>query len=119
MSEWQTIDLPRPLSTNNLFFNTKKGRVKTREYCTWINSAGWEIKARSPKLTQLRDPCEVHIYVTTKFRGDLDNSAKCVLDALQAFGVILNDKLVCKLTLERAEIEGCRVAVRAIRAEAA
>lgn len=120
MSDWQVIDLPRPLSTNNLFFNTKRGRVKSNEYVTWIRAAGWNIKAHTPKIKQLREPCEVHLYVTTKFRGDIDNSAKCVLDALQEFGVVLNDKLVTKLTIERADVEGVRVAIRPYKvAEAA
>lgn len=112
MNDWQTIDLPKPLSTNNLFFNTKKGRVKSSAYCTWINAAGWSIKSRTPKLRQLREPCEVHLFITSSFSGDIDNSAKCVLDALQTFGVILNDKLITKLTIERAEIDGVRVAIR-------
>lgn len=115
----QVFDFPRPISTNALFFNRRGGRTKTKEYCTWLRAAGWAVKTKQPKAKQLREPCEVHLYVTDKWKGDIDNASKCVLDALQEFGVILNDKLVTRLTVERAAVEGVRVVVRPFQAEAA
>lgn len=116
----QVFDFPKPVSTNALFFNRRGGgRAKTKEYCTWLRAAGWAVKAKQPKPKQLREPCEVHLYVTDKWKGDIDNASKCCLDALQEFGVILNDKLVTRLTVERANVEGVRVIVRPFQAEAA
>lgn len=119
-TDWQVFDLPKPISTNELFRNGKGGRYKTARYVTWLRGAGWMIKAHTPKIRQLREPCEAHIYVTSKWRGDLDNALKGLLDSMQEFGVVLNDKLITKITIERAEIEGCRVAIRPFdKAEAA
>lgn len=116
----QVFDFPKPVSTNALFFNRGGGgRAKTKEYCTWLRAAGWIVQAKQPKPKQLREPCEVHLYVTDKWKGDIDNASKCCLDALQEFGVILNDKLVTRLTVERANVEGVRVVVRPFQAEAA
>jgi Holliday junction resolvase RusA-like endonuclease len=69
------------------------------------------IRAKKPKARQIRVPCEAEITLPEDWRGDTDN-IKCVLDGLQAFGVILNDRLVRKLTIIRAPIKGSRVAVR-------
>ena len=36
--------LPLPPSTNELFANAAKGRVKTKAYRAWIEDAGWHLK---------------------------------------------------------------------------
>jgi hypothetical protein len=69
------------------------------------------IRAKKPKARQLRVPCEAEITLPDDWRGDADN-IKCVLDGLQACGVILNDRLIRKLTIIRAPIKGSRAAVR-------
>ncbi len=41
--------IPRGPSVNALYSNVRgKGRVKTKRYMTWINSAGWELKIQKP-----------------------------------------------------------------------
>lgn len=112
--EWQTVDLPRPISTNELFANGKKGRYKTARYATWLQAAGWILRARQPKLRRIADACEVHIILCREWRGDIDNALKGLLDALQTFGVITNDKLVSRITIERGDVEGSRVSIREI-----
>ena len=121
MSDWQSFDLPKPVSTNNLYYTAQKTgkRHKTARYCTWLREAGWMIRAASPKVRQITGACEVSLTLSRSWRGDIDN-IKCVLDAMQNFGVILNDKQVERITIERADIEGCRVSIRPIEiAEAA
>lgn len=115
----QVFDFPKPPSTNKLYYRPRKGApFRTKEYVTWMNAAGWEIKSKTPKVKQLREPCEVHIYLNAP-RMDVDNSTKPIMDLLESSGVILNDKLVTRLTVERANVEGVRVVVRAFQAEAA
>jgi len=111
MSDWQSFDLPVPVSTNKLYDRTRAGAVrKSKRYCTWLNAAGWIIRTNKPK--QVRVACEVVILIERQSQLDADNCAKCVLDGLQAYNVVLNDSLIDKLTIERADIEGCRVSIR-------
>lgn len=85
-------DLPIPPSTNQLFRNVKgKGRVRTERYNTWINAAGWELKAQKPK--PVTGPVSLTIAVNEKkTRADLGNLEKAAVDLLVAHGVIEDDK---------------------------
>lgn len=114
------FDLPAPISTNELFRNVPKvGRVKTTKYKHWQEEAGWIINAANKGRETYFGPVHVIIYVTDKWRGDLDNAQKSVLDSIQNFHVIKNDSQVTKITAERANIKGVRVIVRAAESEAA
>lgn len=88
------IDLPRPISTNNLFANVPgKGRVKTQDYQTWL----WHVAAALTKqrpLPKFTEPVRI-VYavgeVGVSSRFDLGNAEKALTDVLVSEGVIPDD----------------------------
>jgi Holliday junction resolvase RusA-like endonuclease len=71
------------------------------------NYRDWKDDAIAQLLTQSRPPdpmakAEVSIAIGGKQRGDLDNIAGAILDALVQAGILLDDRLsvVSKLTIE-------------------
>lgn len=83
------LDLPLCPATNNLYANRPGiGRVKTRAYRSWIQSAGlYGTMQRPGRLVGLAD---VVVYLC-EFRGDTDGRAKAAIDAARAIGVIADD----------------------------
>lgn len=88
------IDLPKPISTNRLFRNKRRGRACTEEYNTWK----WHAKAliqRQKPLPKLNGPVRILFAVgEVGLRKDMDwdNCVKCLQDALVDNGVIPDDK---------------------------
>lgn len=89
------VFLPLPPSTNNLFVNAgKKGRVKSKEYKSWLNAV-------VPDLRQQMRPAVMPVeVVVTVFGGgdfnrdrDTDNFGKPCGDALVAAGVLPGDSI--------------------------
>lgn len=92
-----TLSLPAPPSTNNLFANAKgRGRVKTAEYRTWLQSAGLLINFQTAKTRVRAVPSPVHVEVRlgkVNPARDADNFLKAVNDLLVHAGVISGDNL--------------------------
>ncbi|MDG2570618.1 hypothetical protein P7L87_23955 [Vibrio parahaemolyticus] len=96
-----SIDLPRPPSVNNLFRNVPgKGRVKTSDYRSWLQQAGWLIKAQRPGKVEGEYKLLVLIGPT---KADIGNLEKALSDLLQAHGVIENERLSQGILLERSD----------------
>ena len=113
------FDLPKPISTNDLFRNVAKvGRVKTTNYKHWLEEAGWIINTAKRGQEMYFGPVSVVIYLSDKWRGDGDNCVKSIFDAIEAAGVIKNDRQVIEHSVKRANIKGVRVIVRAAESEA-
>lgn len=92
-SSMTTLLLPSPPSTNNLFRNTRRGRVKSEHYERWISEAGWRLKLQRP--APVLGPVVVLIGVErTNTRADIDNRIKPTLDLLVAHQLIKDDSLV-------------------------
>lgn len=107
------IGLPIPPSSNSLFANAKKGRVRTKNYNAWRTEAGWMLKQQKPKPIQ--GPVSIAYEVEDAGRGDLDNYAKAVLDVLVSHGMIEGDgrAVVRKISMEWVPgIVGCRITVK-------
>ncbi len=112
------IKLPYPMSLNHAFANVPgRGRVKTKAYREWSNTAGWLInaaksahKVKKPLVSEL----SLHLFVTRKYRGDLDNTLKPVLDALEKNGIVKNDRQFKRLTVETADVENMICVVSAL-----
>ena len=106
-------DLPRPISTNALFFNLPRGgRAKTEKYRKWIADARWSLLAQRarPVAGQVR----LRFLVSEKVKIDPDNALKSCIDVLVAHGIIENDspKFVRGISLEwSSEVEGVRVII--------
>jgi len=106
-----TFDLPTPPSTNSLFatdFKTKR-RFISKEYAAWKKNVS-DILGRYVSLPKLEKPYAVHILVNINHRSDVDGRAKAVLDALTEASLIIDDRWVNTLRVDRdPSVEGCRV----------
>lgn len=85
--------LHKPPSTNSLYRNTEKGRRKTADYQTWINSAGWQLKEQ--RVKPVLGPVTIVIEYTPhdKRRRDISNLVKAVEDLLVYQGIIEADDM--------------------------
>lgn len=119
--------VPVPPSVNELFFNTTvaqraaasvkgkslPGRLKSSKYRSWLNHAGWELKAA--RQQPISGPVAVAYLVPDKGGCDLGNLEKATTDLLVRHGLIDGDgrKVVRKIAMEwSAEVESVRVTVR-------
>lgn len=108
-----TLTLPYPPSTNGLWRSSKRKDGtpyvhRTKRYMTWLNSAGWEIRAQKP--SRIDGPVEITIVLKRGAKNhDLDNRIKPILDALQKFHVIEDDKYVQRLSVEWGDENRVRV----------
>lgn len=107
-----TVELPFPLSVNNLFLNAR-GRIKTPEYRQWSKDAAMLLMAQRARCAV--GPVEISVTLADKKgRRDLDNFAfKCVLDCLVENGIIDGDhnKVVRKLTAQWGDVVGAIVEI--------
>jgi Holliday junction resolvase len=108
-----SVDLPKPLSVNNLFVNNPKthGRFPSAEYRAWKKEAALMLMAQRPRVSV--GPVDITITVQES-RGDIDNRIKCVIDCLVQNGIIDGDtnKTVRKVTAEWGGVIGARVEIR-------
>ena len=88
-----SLDLPPPISTNNLFANSGRRRVKTPEYAAWRRDAVVLLLLQRP-LPQMDGPVRLHFAVGevgVSAAMDGDNTFKALTDALVGAGVIKDD----------------------------
>jgi Holliday junction resolvase RusA-like endonuclease len=98
-----TLSLPFPPSTNNLFVNVPgRGRVTSPRYATWKTDAALRLLVQRPH--RVSGPFEIEIAISRpdRRRRDLDGLAKPILDALVQNGVVDDDHLCQRLTMEWA-----------------
>lgn len=88
-----TLTLPYPPTTNNLYRNAGKGRVKTVAYTAWLTVAGWAIKAAKPEAVPGRYRLSLIADAPDRRARDIDNLIKPVSDLLKKSGVIEEDSL--------------------------
>jgi crossover junction endodeoxyribonuclease RusA len=106
-----TFDLPFPPSVNDMYI---RGRILSEDYRIWRLAAHAALRKQGAKLFQPR--AMVKIDLDMKRKGDCDNRAKPVLDALVNAGVLKNDS---KTYVQRVSIgwepilDGCRVKIEA------
>jgi len=109
-----TLDLPIPPSVNSMYANRKggrgKGRYKTKEYKDWLRRADHYVIAQSWRIDYIPGPCDLHIKVPAKMRGDVDNRIKAVADYLVSRQITADDKFYRKVSIERCESVSCCVA---------
>ena len=98
-----------PPSANNLFFNGKKGRVKSAEYRLWQTTAGLQLNAQNAKPIAGR--VDVEYSVPRNNRRDLGNFEKALSDLLVKQGIIEDDRKIERIVMrwldngERAHID--------------
>ncbi len=119
------LTLNKPPSINHIYGYTSQGGFArsyiTKEGKEWFAHAAIEIKKQSKLKKQISNPLEVFVTIHTHRDQDVDNLAKPILDALgglclhcmekftsrkpckcgDRFSVLVNDKQVYKLDLEK------------------
>ena len=112
------ICLPWPVSTNNLFLNVPgRGRVPTKEYKAWRETAGWELQAQRPR--KFREPVEITVELCppTRRAFDPDGKLKAPIDLLVTHEIIPDDSIKYVRSVTAKIVENgapCTVLVRAI-----
>lgn len=96
-------ELPYPPSTNNLFENAKKGRVKTDHYQAWRTTAGKLIQMQGRKRVLGQVALSVDLVKPDRRKRDLSNTLKAVEDLLVEMQVIDDDSLVQALSVQWVE----------------
>lgn len=113
-------ELPYPPSVNGLFFNAPKGRRKTIAYRNWLDAAGWQIVEQGRHSVHGYVSVSVALVKPDKRKRDLDNLMKPVLDLLVEMGVIDDDSLVKRISVQWADSgPGCAVIIQQAEQELA
>lgn len=105
--------LPFPPSVNNLFFNATHGRVTSKNYADWQRRA-WEALVQQPdRLHRHTDPVAVTYTFDRpdKRRRDVFNGEKAVSDFLVKHGVLADDSLIHRGTVQWGEAHGVTVEI--------
>jgi crossover junction endodeoxyribonuclease RusA len=114
----RAIYLPYPPTTNNLFMNVGKRRIRTGRYDLWIAEATVEVLRQRPE--KVTGPYCLTLVATRPDRRarDLGNLEKPVSDLLVKCGVVRDDSDAQEIRLAWADCEpdktaGVRVLVEA------
>lgn len=110
------LDLPLPTSVNGLFVEAagrKRGegrqRVKTREYKSWIDAAGWALKPQlqaqgatiQPETPTFGRHWALWIRLNVDHQGDVTNRIKALEDLLVAWKITVGDQWNDRCVVER------------------
>ncbi len=111
-----TYDLPIPPSSNNMFFNTGRGRAITPEYKAWREEAGLMLRRQKPVAFVGRASLPIEIdEAACSASSDVTNRVKAVEDLLVSHGILRDDsrKYVKTVTSSwETGIGACRVTVK-------
>lgn len=115
------ILLPFPPTSNNLFVNNRRtgGRFPSKRYEEWRQEAARAIVKQYP-LPRFDEPVEVVISLgrPDKRRRDLANYEKGPIDRLVSMGILADDSLIHRLTIQWAtDVRGCRIEIEPFRLE--
>ncbi len=86
-----------PPSVNNLFFNGRKGRVKSSEYRLWQLTAGLQLNVQRAKPIAGR--VEVDYSVPRNNKRDLGNYEKALSDLLVRQKIIEDDRQIERIVM--------------------
>lgn len=101
-----------PPSQNKAFANNKgagRGRTKTQEYRTWATAFGYDLNAAMRHQKPITGPYSIEITIDRSRRhrlSDVMNREKVVSDILQAHGIIENDNLCERGTVQWGDAHG-------------
>ena len=108
-----TLSAPPP-STNNLYANTPRGRIKSARYRSWIAAVGWDLKLQKVEKVGGQVALDIEVERTSAC-ADVSNRVKALEDLLVAHGVIDDDRNVMDVRVRWASIKGCKVSITPIR----
>ncbi len=116
--DWEGVTVVRiasqhvPPSLNAAYANNKgqgRGRTKTQEYRTWATAFGYDLNAAMRHQKPIKGPYTIEITIDRSRRhrlSDIMNREKVVSDALQEHGIIENDNLCERGTVQWGEASG-------------
>lgn len=115
------IDCPMPPSVNSLW-RSGSGRGGKRQYFLSERYKTWKRVFDSIVMAMVPRPKVAGHFIASitlnanKRKGDADNRAKAVLDALQRCGIIENDSLADSITVRWGYApEGCNIVLTPVR----
>ncbi len=116
------VTLPFPPSTNNLFINTSRGRIRSSKYDQWATEAGWELLRQRP--AKAIGPVSLIFEFEAgkdKRKRDITNLLKAPEDLLVKHGIIEADDNTIVQSISanwNAEVTGVRVAIKPLQGNA-
>ncbi len=93
----------------NLNVKGLKGRAKTQRYRDWLVAFGWDVKRAKAHQSPVSGPYAITITICRSKRhhaADIMNREKPLSDALQELGVIDDDQLCERGTVQWGEAQG-------------
>lgn len=120
VGNYACLMLPFPPSVNNLFVNNPatRGRFPSAQYKAWQVAADCHLRAQAP-LPHFDGP----VIVTLSYgrpdrrKRDLANLEKATTDQIVKAGVLTDDSLIEKLTMQWvSDVQGCRIEIESITA---
>lgn len=113
-----TIDLPFPISVNQIWRGGRKRVFKSKQYVDWINTATghWWQQKINYKDWRLKGYYSLQIIINPpdNRRRDLGNLEKVCSDFAQAAGIIEDDSLCRRLVIEYGSKEDAPLGARLI-----
>ena len=85
------LTLPYPPTTNNLFMNVGKGRIRTKKYDAWIAEATRHVRQQAPQPITGLYSLTLKVWRPDRRRRDASNLIKAVEDLLVSLGVTPDD----------------------------
>jgi Holliday junction resolvase RusA-like endonuclease len=116
------VTLPFPPSTNNLFINTTRGRIRSSKYDQWATEAGWELMRQRP--AKAIGPVSLIFEFQSgrdKRKRDITNLLKAPEDLLVKYGIIEADDNTIVQSISanwNAEVTGVRIAITPMQGNA-
>lgn len=108
--QWIVFTVPRPISTNALYLNARRGRVKSESYKGWIEAAGWEIMRQlGPKIPHC--PGSFLMDISLPPGIDIDN-IKSLPDICKTMGIIVDDRHMVDLHVRQCAEGECTIRIR-------
>ena len=111
------IVLPFPVSLNNMFVNSSRGRFRSQRYDSWIMEAGTEIMRQRPPKVAGPVILSFEFGEPDKRKRDISNLIKAPEDLLVKHGIIEADdsSIVRTITAKWVpDVEGVRITVKSI-----
>lgn len=100
MSSAAILTLNYPPSANRLWRNVNGKTLKSAEYRSWLACMSLHLQTQREKPVDGAFTAHIMVNRPDNRRRDIDNLVKPILDAVAASGVIENDSLCQKLTIE-------------------
>jgi Holliday junction resolvase RusA-like endonuclease len=118
-AQWVALELPPPISTNELFLAFiragKPVRVRSDKYKSWSSKAAAMIAEQNP--ARVEGPFGLRIVVPTKTRADISNCIKAVEDCLVSHGVTDDDRHCQNIEIRKGDTETTRIQIISTRGD--